>query len=73
MRVPTRAFNRLKHDLRRQAGTLKGVAARGKVETATRATQEGVLDARCVLGGWMDVWLMGQRGGSHGVCLSVDG
>jgi hypothetical protein len=44
--LPSTAFNALKHDLRRQAGTLKGVAARGKMEASARATQEGVLDAR---------------------------
>lgn len=61
MRVPNKAYNALKHDLRRQAGTLKGVSARGKMETSVRATQEGVLDARyvrLVLCGWrFRVWI----------------
>lgn len=44
-RIPNRVFNSLKSDLKRSE-TFKGMAARGRIEGSTRATQEGVLDSR---------------------------
>jgi RIO kinase 1 len=44
-RIPNRVFNQLKHDMKK-GESFKGLAARGRVEHATRATQDGVLDPR---------------------------
>lgn len=44
-RIPNRVFNQLKHDMKK-GESFKGLAARGRVEHATRATEDGVLDPR---------------------------